>query len=155
MSVKENKNKKGLKIFNQTFLYTAYADDTTATFFLKDKESLIEVMRAFDTFSSFSDLKPNKSKCEWAGISALKGDKLAFCSMKYTDLRLNTVKILGINFLYNKKTEIDENFLKQIANIERVLNLRQMPNLILEEKITVFKALAMSKIVHLALITNI
>ena len=75
--------------------------------------------------------------------------------MKYTDLRLNTVKILGINFLYNKKTEIDENFLKQIANIEKVLKLRQMPNLTLEEKITVFKALAMSKIVHLALITNI
>ena len=57
--------------------------------------------------------------------------------------------------MYNKKIEIDENFLKQIANIEKVLKLQQMPNLTLEEKVTVFKALAMSKIVHLALITNI
>ena len=38
LSIKENKNIKGLNIFNHTFLYTAYADETT--FFLKDKESL-------------------------------------------------------------------------------------------------------------------
>ena len=42
----------------------------------------MEVMRVFDTFSSFSDLKPNKSKCEWTGIGTLKGAKLALCSMK-------------------------------------------------------------------------
>ena len=35
LSIKENKKIKGLNIFNHTFLYTAYADDTT--FFLKDK----------------------------------------------------------------------------------------------------------------------
>ena len=35
LSIKENKKIKGLSIFNHTFLYTAYADDTT--FFLKDK----------------------------------------------------------------------------------------------------------------------
>ena len=46
-------------MFNHTFLYTKYADDTA--FFLKDKESLIWVMKIFDIFSSFSGLKPNKS----------------------------------------------------------------------------------------------
>ena len=49
LCIKENKNIKGLNIFNHIFLYTAYADDTT--FFLKGKESLIEVMKAFDIFS--------------------------------------------------------------------------------------------------------
>ena len=92
------------------FLYTAYADDTT--FFLKDKESLIEVMKFFNIFSSFFGLKPNKSKCEVVGIRALNGAKLALCGMKCIDLRLKTVKILGIHFLYNKKIENDENFLK-------------------------------------------
>ena len=48
LSIKENKKIKGLNIINHTFLYTAYADD--ATFFLKDKESLIEVTKAFDIF---------------------------------------------------------------------------------------------------------
>ena len=90
--IKENKNIKGLNIFNHIFLYTAYADDTT--FFLKDKESLIEVMKTFDIFSSFSGLKPNKSKCEVAVIGALKGAKMALCGMKCIDLKLNTVKIL-------------------------------------------------------------
>ena len=84
----ENKNIKGLNIFNHIFLYIAYADDTT--FFLKDKESLIEVMKAFDIFSSFSDLQPNKYKYEVAGIGALKGVKMAPCGMKCTDLRLST-----------------------------------------------------------------
>ena len=35
----------------------------TQLFFLKDKESLIGVMKTFDIFLSFSALKPGKSKC--------------------------------------------------------------------------------------------
>ena len=42
------------------------------TFFLIDKESLAEVMKFFNIFSSFSGLKSNKSKCEVTGIGALK-----------------------------------------------------------------------------------
>ena len=105
LSIKENKKIKGRNIFNHTFLYTAYADGTT--FFLKDKESLIEVMKVFDIFSALSGLKPNKFKCEVAGIRALKGAKMALCGMKSIDLRLNTVKILGTHFSYNTKIEND------------------------------------------------
>ena len=124
-------------------------------FFLKDEESLIEVMKTFDIFLSFSDLKPDKSKCLIAGIGTLKGAKMAFCGMKCIDLRLNTVKILGIHFSYNKKSKYDENFLKQITSFEKFLKLWRMRNLALEGKVTVSKALAISKIVHLALIINI
>ena len=70
-------------------------------------------------------------------------------------MRLNTVKILGIHFSYNKKSENDENFLKQITSIEKVLKLWRMRNLTLEGKVTVFKASAIYKIVNLALITDI
>ena len=81
--------------------------------------------------------------------------KLALCGMKCIKLRLNTVKILGIHFSYNKKIENNEKCLKQINSIEKVLKLWRMQNLTFRRiKITVFKALAMSKIVHLALITN-
>ena len=86
LCIKENKNIKGLNIFNHIFLYTAYADDTT--FFLKDKESLTEVMKAFDIFSSFSGLKPNKSKCEVVGIGALEGVKMALCGLKWNWLEI-------------------------------------------------------------------
>ena len=100
-------------------------------------------------------MKPNKSKCEVAGIGALKGVKIALCGTKCINLRLNSLKLLGIHFSYNKKSENDENFLKQITSIENVFKLWRMRNLTLEGKVTVFKALAISKIVHLALITNI
>ena len=63
--------------------------------------------------------------------------------------------MLGIHFSYNKKTENDENSLKQITSIEKVLKIQRMQNLTIEGKITVFKALAMSKIVRLALVTDI
>ena len=116
LSIKKNKKIKRLNIFNHTFLNTAYADDTT--FFKKDKESFIEFMKIFAIFSSFSGLKRNKSKCEVSGIGALKGAKMALCGMKCIDLRLNAVKILGINFSYNKKIENDENILKQITSIK-------------------------------------
>ena len=40
--VKNNPKVKGLNIFKHEFLYTAYGDDTT--FFLKDRNSIIELM---------------------------------------------------------------------------------------------------------------
>ena len=60
-----------LTYFDKTFLYTAYAEDTT--FFLKDTKSILELMNIFDTFSKLSGLKSNKRKCEIAVIDALKG----------------------------------------------------------------------------------
>ena len=47
--IKENKNVKGINVFNNIFLYSAYADDTT--FFVSDEDSVTEVMKAFDKFS--------------------------------------------------------------------------------------------------------
>ena len=43
--IKQNKDIHGLTFFDHTFLYTAYADDTT--FFLKDKESVKKVNERF------------------------------------------------------------------------------------------------------------
>ena len=48
-----------LIFLEKTFLYTAYAGDTT--FFLKDEKSVIELVKTFDIFLKISGLKPNKS----------------------------------------------------------------------------------------------
>ena len=119
--IKQKKDIDGPTFFDHTFLYTAYADDTT--FFLKDKESVKKVMNVFDTFSIYSGLKPNKSKCEIAGIGVLKGVSVELCGMKCIDLTKNSVKILGIHFSYNKKIEDEENFIKLIKKIEKVLKI--------------------------------
>ena len=150
---KGSKKINGLNIFDKTFLYAAYADDTT--FFLKDTKSVIELMNIFDTFSKFSGLKPNKSKCEIAGIGVLKGVQVALCGMRCIDLVSNTVKILGLYYSYNEKLEIQENFKWHMINIEKILQIWRMRDLSIAGKITVFKTLAISKIVHFALVKTI
>ena len=55
MLIKNNKNIKGIKILENTFLYTAYADDKT--FFLKDKNSIKELLQKhFCFFLTYSKL---------------------------------------------------------------------------------------------------
>ena len=106
--VKNNPKVKGLNMFKHEFLYTAYADDTT--FFLKDRNSIIELMNELNIFSNISGLKPNKTKCEIAGIGVLNGVQVALCGMKCVNLNNETVKILGVHFSYNKNLEQDKNF---------------------------------------------
>ena len=147
---KDSKKINGLNIFDKMFLYTGYADNTT--FFLKDTRSVIELMNTFDTFSKFSGLKPNKSKCEIAGTGALKGVQAALCGMRCIDLVFNIVKMLRI---YNNKLKIQENFKRHIIKIENILQIWRMRELSITGKIIVFKTLAISKIVHLALAKTI
>ena len=147
---KGSKKINGLNIFDKTFLYAAYADDTT--FFLKDTKSAIELMNVFDTFSKFSGRKPNKSKCEIAGIVALKGVQVALGGMRCIDLVSNIVKILGIYYSYNEKLETHANFKMHIIKIKKILRIWRMRDLSIACKITIFKTLAISKIVHLALV---
>ena len=105
--------------------------------------------------SQFSGLKINKSKCEVAGIGVMKGVKVALCGVECVNLLTNTIKILGIYFSYNKKLENEKNFLDHITKLQKVINIWKMRNLSLLGKITIFKTLALSKIIHLALATNV
>ena len=57
--IRENKNVKGINIFDNISVYFAYADDKT--FFLSDEDSVIEVMNAFDKFSLIYGLKLNET----------------------------------------------------------------------------------------------
>ena len=43
------------------------------TFFLKDRNFIIELMSELNTFSNFSGSKPNKRKSEIASIGVLNG----------------------------------------------------------------------------------
>ena len=67
----------------------------------------------------------------------------------------NTIKILGIHFSYNKSLEDDENYKRYIINIEKLLKLWRMWQLIIEGEILIFKTLAISKVVRLALVKDV
>ena len=103
-------------------------------------------MGELNTFSNFTGLKPNKTKCETAGIVVLNGVQVALSGMKCVNLINETVKILGVHFSYNKNLEQDENFREHIVKIENILKLWCMRQLTLEGRITVFKSLTVSKV---------
>ena len=63
------------------------------------------------------------------------------------------MKILGIDFSYNKNFEQNKNFCEHIVKIGNILKLSNMRLLTLGGRITVFKSLAVSKVIHFLLIT--
>ena len=85
----------------------------------------------------------------------MKGVKVALCGVEYVNLLTNAIKILGIYFSYNTKLENEKNFLYHITKLQEVINIWKMRNLSLRGEITNFKTLALSKIIHLALLTNV
>ena len=62
---------------------------------------------------------------------------------------------MGVQISHNKKIEADLNFTKFIKNLCNVIKLSRMRKLTLEGKISIFKSLAISKIVHLAVRTKV
>ena len=75
--------------------------------------------------------------------------------MECANLEKDAIKIFGIHYSYNQPLENDQNFTDQIIKIENILKLWRSRSLNLEGKITVFKSLALSKIIHLALVKTI
>ena len=101
---------------------------------------------------NFSGLHLNLDKCETAGVGSLKNVNVAFGGMKSINLTKESVKILWVHISYNKKIQDDLNFTKIIKSLWSVTKLWCMRKLTLEGKTTIFKSLANSKIVHLAII---
>ena len=69
---------------------------------------------------------PNHEKCKIAGIGVLKSVKVAVGGMKYIDLwmkyiDINTIKITGTHFSYNRKKRKEKKYLESITKIKNVL----------------------------------
>ena len=75
--------------------------------------------------------------------------------MKCVTLNNETVNIPDVRLSYNKNLEQDKNFYEQIVKIENILKIWCMRQSTLEGRIKVFKSLAVSKVIHLLLITKL
>ena len=62
----------------------------------------MELLNELNTFSNFSELKPNKIRYE-------NGVQVALCVMKFVKFNNETVKILSVRFSYGKNPEQDKN----------------------------------------------
>ena len=102
--------------------------------FLKDPQSIQNIVEIFNTFSLFSGLKPNLTKGKIAGIGALKGVQVEVCGMRCIDLCNEAIKILGTYFSYNSRIKEECNFLKIVSNVQSVLNLWRYQTSLLKNK---------------------
>ena len=130
--IKKHTEIKEIEIREHCFLDTSYADDTT--FFLKDAQSIENLVEIFNTFSLFSGLKPNLTKGKISGIGALKGVQVEVCGMRCIDLCNEAIKILGTYFSYNSRIKEECNFLKIVSNVQSVLNLWRYQTSLLKNK---------------------
>ena len=89
MILKSNKNFHGINIFNHNFFYTAYAD--YIVFFLKDLDSIKNILEMLNQFYMVLGLCPNFSKCQIAGIGSLKAAKVALCGLKSLGLTKESI----------------------------------------------------------------
>ena len=88
-------------------------------------------------------------------MGPLKGVEMEDCGMQSFDLTRDAIRILDIYFSYNINLTNQKNYCKAITSIHGILKLWRMRIVSIEGKIVVFKTLAISKLVYLALLTVI
>ena len=57
--------------------------------------------------------------------------------MECVNLKTNTINILGIHFLYNKRLENNDNYQKRILKIKKLFKLWRMQKLTIKGKILI------------------
>ena len=80
---------------------------------------------------------------------------MAVCGIRFIDLNIDTLKILGTHFSNNEKLKEEKKLYKIVANMQRVLKIWKMTKLTLERKILIFKTIAISKVVFQAFVTPV
>ena len=79
-----------------------------------DIPSFKELINSFNQFYRFSGLKAKIEKCEIAGTRYLKGAIKLVCGLRCIDLSNGTIKILRMHFSFNKKVQMQNNFITTI-----------------------------------------
>jgi hypothetical protein len=142
IKIRNNKNIQGIKVGDQEVKVIQMADDTTN--FNKDEESLRETLETLNKFYTYSGLKLNLSKCEamWLGAKADSKDKPL--GLRW----VKEAKALGIHFSYDANIMFEKNFTKKLKELRRILAMWGLRDLSILGRITIFKSLAISKVIY-------
>ena len=149
MKIRNDPGVRGFKIGNWQHKVDMYADDLTA--YLDGTESsLRNVVNILGEFHKISGLKINLGKCKAVWIGRNRFSQLKLCP----DLKLiwsDAFTLLGVDF-DSDLAKMDSNFRKKIEEIEKLYNCWLYRNLSPFGKITVIKAMALSKLSHIILV---
>ena len=88
-------------------------------------------------------------------MGLLKRALEAVFGSKLVGLTVDTIKILGVHFCYNKEARILKNLFVIIRNIQKFICLWNSKILSLEGRILIFQTLSVSKFVYFSMLTDV
>ena len=150
MAIKIRNDEKvcGIKFRNIEYKICRLADDTTI--FVKDTDSIIQLLSVLKKFQNCSGLKINVEKTEVipVGIYKFKNKTLP---KEISRIKINhgSFKTLGIWFSYNSKENVELNFEVKLKKMEIILNIWKKRSLSLKGKILIMKTLVLPQVNYL------
>ena len=146
--IRQNKEIKGYTIFDQEIKISQYADDTSL--FLdgsqKSFETCVDVILEYAKYSGLA-MNFEKTKAVWFGChNNIKPVYMPNLGFSWNPEKFN---LLGIDFTINLVNITDNNIEKKLGEIQRDINTWSKRDITPFGRVTIIKALLVSKIVHI------
>ena len=149
-ALKNKSSVKGIEVNNHEIKIAQYADDTTV--FVRDRDSVLELLNLLEEFSSLSGLEIITSRTEALWLGQWKDNQDTPFGFKWPK---DPILSLGVFFSHNQ-TDADElNFDAKIRDLEKSLQMWQRRKLTLYGKINIVKTLGLSKLIFNASVLHI
>ena len=148
LAFKNTNTLEGINIRDKEYRISQYADDTS-NFLKATEENLKNRLKIMDWFYHKSGLKINYSKTKVIRIGPIRETDRRFC--RENDLEwVTSFTALGIDYDTLNINEItDQNISLKIESMKKLIQLWMGRNITPVGRITVFKSLVLSKIIHL------
>ena len=150
IAVRQNVHIKGILVDGQETKLLQYADDMTAV--LSDITSAQELFNLLASFRISSGLSINWSKTEGMWIGSTRSNNTKPLGINWPN---EPIKALGIFYTYDLKLLHEKNFLENLDNIKKLLNIGYSRGLSLYGKVTVIKSLVVPKVVYISSLMSI
>jgi hypothetical protein len=150
ISIRGNKNIKGIAINNKEIKISQLADDTTC--FVADMESVKNVLKIFEKFKICTGLRVNVEKTKAMCLGGLKTPNYNLYDLDWSNKQVHS---LGVTITGNEEDHYLLNFKKRLKNLENTLNSWKSRHLSLKGKVTVINTLALPPLIYLASVIHV
>ena len=149
-ALQNNKSIKGILVNNHEIKVTQYADDTTV--FVRDRDSVVQLLDLLQNFSLLSGLEINTAKTEAMWLGQWKNNEDTPFGFKWPK---EPILSLEIFFSHNHTHAEELNFGAKVRELEQTLNTWKRRKLTLYGKINIVKTLGLSKLIYNASVLNV
>jgi hypothetical protein len=148
ITLRNNKNIKGIKVENCETKIHQYADDTCITI-LACRTSLNETIKLFEEFQSFSNMKVNFDKTEILRVGPIKNSEFYIPTLTNFKWTNGPSQILGVMMSTDVNSIENLNYEGKVKEIVNTLKMWKSRHLTIIGKICVINTIALSKLAYL------